>query len=66
MTLMAIMIVCWVAVLAVVAFFVVREVRSKRAPLPDVDRFQHQAVREADQHRNTHGPNNTSQIGFGG
>jgi hypothetical protein len=59
-------VVFWVAVLAVVAFFVVREVRAKKAGPKDFDRFQHQAVRESDQHRSTNGPTNTSQIGFGG
>jgi hypothetical protein len=56
----------WIAVIAVVALLVVREVRSGRKQPDDFDRTQHEAVRMSETDRATHGPNNTQQIGFGG
>ena len=41
----------WGIAIAGVAFLYVREVRSKRPPVGDVDRLTHQAIREASTRR---------------
>jgi hypothetical protein len=54
----------WVLVIGVVAFFAVREIRSGRKGPTEVDRHQHQAVRDASARARVLGP--TNQNTFGG
>jgi hypothetical protein len=51
----------WVAVIAVVAFFTIREVRAKRRGPADIDRLRHPAAGEADMRAHTQGPNGFGQ-----
>jgi hypothetical protein len=51
----------WVAVIAVVAFFAVREIRAKRRGPGDVDLLRHQATAEAEMRAHTQGPNGFGQ-----
>jgi hypothetical protein len=55
----------WLLVIAVVAFFAVREMRSGRRGPSDVDRDQHAAVREARANFDGRGPNGASQTWMG-
>jgi len=55
----------WVAVIAVVAFFTVREVRAKRRGPGDPDRLRHSASGEADMRAHTQGPNGFNQTWTG-
>ena len=55
----------WVAVIAVVAFFTVREVRAKRREPGDFDRLRHDATAQADLRSHTQGPNGFGQTWLG-
>ena len=55
----------WVAVIAVVAFFTVREIRAKRPGPGDFDRLRHQGTAEADMRAHTQGPNGFTQTWSG-
>ena len=55
----------WGIAVAGVAFLYVREVRSKRPPVGEVDRHQHQAVREASNRAGMNGPNGGAQTWIG-
>jgi hypothetical protein len=55
----------WVLVIAGVAFFAVREIRSGRRRSADVDRHQHTAVREAGVNLDGRGPNGGAQTWTG-
>ena len=52
----------WVVVITTIAFLAVREVRSRRTGPADVDRFRHDAVREAGINQDVRGPNGQSQM----
>jgi hypothetical protein len=54
----------WVVVIAVVAFFAIREIRSGRQGPADFDRTRHEAVRESESHAGARGPNRTNPMGF--
>jgi hypothetical protein len=47
----------WVVILGTLAFFTVREVRSGRKGPIEVERFKHQAVRDAGVRADMNGPN---------
>jgi hypothetical protein len=47
----------WLVVIAVVAFFAIREIRSGRRRTAEVDRSHHAAVREAGANFDGRGPN---------
>ena len=51
----------WLLVIAVVAFFAFRELRSGRRGPSEVDRDQHAAVREARTNLEGRGPNSSAQ-----
>ena len=53
----------WVAVLATVVFFVVRERRSGRKGPADFDRTRHEAVQQSSMQAQTHGPGTAGMIG---
>lgn len=53
----------WVAVVATVAFFVVRERRSGRKGPGDFDRTRHEAVQQSSMHAQTHGPGTAGMMG---
>ena len=55
----------WAVVLAAVAFFVIRELRSGRKGPEEFDRLDHAAVREAHMNRDGFGPNGGSSL-YGG
>ena len=55
----------WVAVIAVVAFFAVREIRSKRKGPAEFDRLRHEATAESDARSHTQGPNGFGQTWVG-
>ena len=55
----------WVAVIAIVAYFTIREVRSKRKGPGDFDRLRHNATSEADLRSHTQGPNGFGQSWMG-
>jgi hypothetical protein len=51
----------WLLVIAAVAFFAVREIRSGRRGPAEVDRHRHAAVREAGANFEGRGPNGSGQ-----
>jgi hypothetical protein len=55
----------WLLVIAVVAFFAVREIRSGRRGPAEVDRYRHAAVRESGTNLEGRGPNGASQTWLG-
>lgn len=55
----------WAVVLGLLAFFVVREVRSGRRGPAEVDRLKNPAVREAELNRDARGPNGGSSLWTG-
>ena len=55
----------WVAVIGTVAFFTVREVRSKRKGPGDFDRLRHSGTAEAELRSSTQGPNGFGQTWIG-
>jgi hypothetical protein len=55
----------WVAVLGVIAFLAVREIRSGRKQPAEFDRMKHEAVRDSEMNRQSHGPNSAGAF-FGG
>ena len=55
----------WLVVIAVVAFFAIREIRSGRRRASEVDRSQHAAVREAGANFDGRGPNGGAQTWMG-
>jgi hypothetical protein len=55
----------WVTVMALLAFFVVRERRSGRRGPQDVDRLRHTATSEAEMNREGRGPNGPSSTWIG-
>jgi hypothetical protein len=54
----------WVVVIAVIAFFAIREIRSGRKGPADFDRTRHEAVRESESNAGARGPNRTNPMGF--
>ncbi len=55
----------WGLAIAVIAILYVREVRSKRARIADIDRHEHQALREASTRAGMNGPNGGAQTWIG-
>jgi hypothetical protein len=55
----------WLVVIAVVAFFAIREVRSGRRRNVEVNRDHHAAVREAGANSDGRGPNGAAQTWLG-
>ena len=52
----------WGIAIAGVTFLYVREVRSRRPPVGDVDRLTHEATRESSMRRDMHGPNGGASL----
>ena len=55
----------WGVAIATLAFFYVRERRSGRKPIAEVDRYGHQATREAGACLDGGGPNSGAQTWLG-
>jgi hypothetical protein len=51
----------WVVIIGVIAIFAVRQLRTRSTPVPEFDRNQHEAVREASMNLDARGPNGQSQ-----
>jgi hypothetical protein len=54
----------WVVIVGVIAFFAVRQMRTRSTPVKDFDRYSHEAVREAGINQDVRGPNGQSQSWF--
>jgi hypothetical protein len=55
----------WAVIVGVIAFFAVRQRRTRSTPVPEFDRYQHEAVREASTNLDARGPNGQAQTWLG-